>query len=45
MGESLEFLSVGQIARSVKDIAISERWYRDVLGLRHLYAYGTLAFF
>jgi len=45
MGESLEILSVGQIARSVKDIAISERWYRDVLGLRHLYTYGTLAFF
>jgi DNA-binding CsgD family transcriptional regulator/catechol 2,3-dioxygenase-like lactoylglutathione lyase family enzyme len=37
--------SVGQIARSVSDTAASEQWYRDVLGLRHLYTFGTLAFF
>ena len=36
---------VGQIARSVGDIKVSEQWYRDVLGLPHLYTYGTLAFF
>ena len=36
---------VGQIARSVKDIRAAEAWYRDVLGLRHLYTYGSLAFF
>jgi DNA-binding CsgD family transcriptional regulator/catechol 2,3-dioxygenase-like lactoylglutathione lyase family enzyme len=37
--------SIGQIARSVSDIAASEKWYRDVLALPHLYTFGTLAFF
>ena len=37
--------AIGQIARSVSDIATSEKWYRDVLGLPHLYTFGTLAFF
>lgn len=36
---------IGQIARSVSDTAASEKWYRDVLGLPHLYTFGTLAFF
>jgi DNA-binding CsgD family transcriptional regulator/catechol 2,3-dioxygenase-like lactoylglutathione lyase family enzyme len=36
---------IGQIARSVSDTAASEKWYRDVLGCRHLYTFGTLAFF
>jgi DNA-binding CsgD family transcriptional regulator/catechol 2,3-dioxygenase-like lactoylglutathione lyase family enzyme len=36
---------IGQIARSVKDIAAAEAWYRDVLGLSHLYTFGKLAFF
>ena len=36
---------IGQIARSVSDAAASEKWYRDVLGLPHLYTFGTLAFF
>jgi len=37
--------SIGQIARSVSDIAVAETWYRDVLGVPHLYTFGTLAFF
>ena len=37
--------AIGQIARSVGDVAVSERWYRDVLGLPHLYTFGKLAFF
>ena len=37
--------SVGQVARSVSDTVASEVWYRDVLGLTHLYTFGTLAFF
>ncbi len=37
--------SVGQIARSVRSTEESERWYRDMLGLTHLYTYGTMAFF
>jgi catechol 2,3-dioxygenase-like lactoylglutathione lyase family enzyme len=36
---------IGQIARSVGDIQASEAWYREVLGLPHLYTFGTLAFF
>lgn len=36
---------LGQIARSVRDIKESERWYREVLDLPHLYTFGTLAFF
>ena len=36
---------IGQISRSVSDIRASERWYRDVLGLKHLYAFGDLSFF
>jgi DNA-binding CsgD family transcriptional regulator/catechol 2,3-dioxygenase-like lactoylglutathione lyase family enzyme len=37
--------AIGQIARTVGDIAASEVWYREMLGLRHLYTFGTLAFF
>ena len=37
--------AIGQISRSVSDIAASERWYREVLALPHLYTFGTLAFF
>ena len=36
---------IGQIARSVSDIAVAEAWYRDVLGLPHLFTFGDLAFF
>jgi catechol 2,3-dioxygenase-like lactoylglutathione lyase family enzyme len=36
---------IGQIARSVRDISISEAWYRDVLRVPHLFTFGTLAFF
>jgi DNA-binding CsgD family transcriptional regulator/catechol 2,3-dioxygenase-like lactoylglutathione lyase family enzyme len=36
---------IGQIARSVSDIQASEAWYREVLGLPHLFTFGTLAFF
>ena len=36
---------LAQIARTVKDIKASEEWYRDKLGLAHLYTFGTLAFF
>ncbi|HEU4970043.1 LuxR C-terminal-related transcriptional regulator [Sphingomonas sp.] len=36
---------IGQISRQVRDIAAAEQWYRDVLGLPHLYTFGDLAFF
>ena len=36
---------IGQIARRVKDIDAACVFYGEVLGLPHLYTYGTLAFF
>lgn len=36
---------IGQLSRSVRDIAAAEAWYRDVLQLPHLYTFGNLAFF
>jgi catechol 2,3-dioxygenase-like lactoylglutathione lyase family enzyme/DNA-binding CsgD family transcriptional regulator len=45
MNAALELGPIGQISRSVKDIAAAEAWYRDVLGLKHLYTFGNLAFF
>jgi catechol 2,3-dioxygenase-like lactoylglutathione lyase family enzyme len=45
MQTPLEFGGIGQISRSVSDVARAEAWYRDVLGLKHLYTFGTLAFF
>lgn len=36
---------IGQVARTVSDIAAAEAWYRDVLGLPHLFTFGELAFF
>ena len=36
---------IGQISRTVRDIQLSERWYRDVLGLPHLYTFDKLSFF
>lgn len=36
---------IGQVSRSVKDIAAARRWYGEVLGLPHLYSFGNLAFF
>lgn len=36
---------IGQIARTVKDIAAARAWYGETLGLPHLYSFGNLAFF
>ncbi|HWA01811.1 MAG TPA: LuxR C-terminal-related transcriptional regulator [Caulobacterales bacterium] len=36
---------IGQIARTVTDIAAARTWYADILGLPHLYSFGDLAFF
>jgi len=43
--ESTELTSIGQIAVAVSDIACAEAFYRDVLGLTHLFTFGQLAFF
>ena len=45
MNDETGYLGVGQVSRSVADIEATERWYRDVLGLDHLYTFGDLAFF
>lgn len=36
---------IGQVARHVSDTAAAVEWYRDVLGLTHLFTAGDLAFF
>ena len=36
---------LGQIALNLVDVERAEALYRDVLGLRHLYRFGTLTFF
>jgi catechol 2,3-dioxygenase-like lactoylglutathione lyase family enzyme len=45
MGADLDINRIGQVSRTVKDIGQAVAWYRDVLGLRHLYTFGKLAFF
>ena len=45
MHEETNYINVGQIARSVSDTATAESWYRDILGLDHLFTFGDLAFF
>ncbi len=45
MTESLALGPLGQIARHATDVAAAEAWFRDVLGLRHLFTFGDLAFF
>jgi DNA-binding CsgD family transcriptional regulator/catechol 2,3-dioxygenase-like lactoylglutathione lyase family enzyme len=45
MGPTLQLTAVGQISRTVSDIAAAETWYGGVLGLPHLYTFGRMAFF
>src|SRR4051812_40613127 len=43
MNSPLKLGSIGQISRSVKSIEQSIAWYGEVLGLPHLYTFGTIA--
>lgn len=45
MSTSLQLGPIGQISRTVSDVAQAAEWYRDVLRLPHLYTFGDLAFF
>ena len=45
MNRTVSLGPIGQISRSVSDIEAAVRWYGEVLGLRHLYTFGKLAFF
>ena len=44
-GESFGLSTIGQIALSVHDVERSTAYYRDVLGIRFLFAFPGLAFF
>jgi catechol 2,3-dioxygenase-like lactoylglutathione lyase family enzyme len=37
--------TISQISRTVRNIEEAQRWYGEVLGLKHLYSFGNLAFF
>jgi len=45
MNRPLQLGVIGQVSRTVSDIRRAEEWYGGVLGLRHLYSFGTLAFY
>ena len=45
MSSELRLGPIGQIARPVRNVTQAVAWYRDVLGLTHLYTFGDLAFF
>ena len=45
MEKDIQLGAIGQIARTVDDIAAARAWYGQVLGLPHLYSFGDLAFF
>lgn len=45
MTNALTLGAIGQISRSVRNIEHSVAWYRDRLGLPHLYTFGKLSFF
>ena len=45
MTESLTLGAIGEVSRSVSDIEAAAAWYRDVLGVTHLFTTGPLAFF
>lgn len=42
---ALKLGPIGQISRTVSNIKQAEAWYGTVLGLPHLYTFGTMAFF
>ncbi len=42
---TLKLGPLAQVARTVRDIKESEAWYGQTLGLRHLYTFGSFAFF
>ena len=45
MTDEITLGPIGQVSRTVKDIAAARTWYADTLGLTHLYSFGNLAFF
>jgi DNA-binding CsgD family transcriptional regulator/catechol 2,3-dioxygenase-like lactoylglutathione lyase family enzyme len=45
MTGNLQLGTISQISRTVRNIQEAEQWYGEVLGLKHLYSFGNLAFF
>jgi len=45
MAAAVSLGAIGQISRSVRDLDAAVAWYRDVLGLKHLFSFPPLAFF
>lgn len=45
MSTAFDIQGLGQVARSVHKLEQSTTWYRDTLGLTHLYTFGNMAFF
>ena len=45
MSEPLQLGHLGQVSTYVRSAPAAEAWYRDVLGLPHLYTFGDLVFF
>jgi DNA-binding CsgD family transcriptional regulator/catechol 2,3-dioxygenase-like lactoylglutathione lyase family enzyme len=45
MSSTVKLGALAQVSRTVRDIKESEAWYGKTLGLRHLYTFGSLAFF
>ena len=45
MTRNLALGTISQISRTVRNIQEAQRWYGEVLGLKHLYSFGNLAFF
>jgi methylmalonyl-CoA/ethylmalonyl-CoA epimerase len=45
MHQNAKLAALGQVSRTVKSIDAATAWYRDVLGLEHLFTADRLAFF
>ena len=45
MDQPVKLGVLGQISRTVRDVAAARTWYGEMLGLAHLYSFGKLAFF
>ena len=45
MEQQVKLGVLGQVSRTVRDIAAARMWYGEMLGLTHLYSFGNLAFF
>lgn len=44
MTGNLSLGTISQLSRTVRNIQEAQRWYGEVLGLKHLYSIGSLAF-